>query len=472
LSSAREHVGVTQQVIPEHSIPEVLSWEGLQPVTRDALMKWHYDSQRKSFRYTVAFDRVGQQIAEAGRTSLDRPEMALGWVSGWVVFEALVEWAAKHKDQAALDAVFESWGHLLDAGLVSPSGFWWTRYVPPGALSSEIFSSRLPGGFDGNWMPDPNHLHLRTLGDAVWRAARTLRRHREILPIGDDLHASLLVQARKVADLAKEGWPLPMSVDARTGRPAGLHGTAAMIWISVWCELTRLGSSDFSELIVDGLEHYRDSVEEGLLFGAPEDVGEALTSEDIYIAMNTYADAFRLLQRTADLDTCLKAAQHLYLWRKSFHHEFDQRTLLGVYGLSSQGGDIASFKNNHLHIYGLDADETLRFLSEKTGNPRWSCLADDHWAFACQLTPLVDGQFNAYAGMVTEQFYFIDWSGLGNSVFHMEADQHRAGYDVGPHYRNHGNLAGFSHAWCTAMVLRVALARAEQAGSERNLPHP
>jgi hypothetical protein len=35
----------------------------------------------------------------------------------------------------------------------------------------------------------------------------------------------------------------------------------------------------------------------------------------------------------------------------------------------------------------------------------------------------VDGQFNAYEGMVTEQFYFIDWSALGNSVRLIEDDE-------------------------------------------------
>jgi len=61
--------------------------------------------------------------------------------------------------------------------------------------------------------------------------------------------------------------------------------------------------------------------------------------------------------------------------------------------------------------------------------------------------------------MVTEQFYFIDWSALGNSVHLFERDDRRSNYDVGPHYQNHGNLAGFSHAWCTAFVLRCALRR-------------
>jgi hypothetical protein len=232
-----------------------------------------------------------------------------------------------------------------------------------------------------------------------------------------------------------------------------------MIWLSVWAELTALGLWTDSEILEAGLDHYRESVRTGELFGAPEDVGECVTSEDIYIAINAFLDGYLATRRSVDLESAIQAARWLYLWRKSFNHEVDPATILGVYKLRSRGGDLASFKNNHLHIYGLDADRSLRKLSDLTGDRRWSELADDHWEFAAQLTPLVDGQFNAYRGMVTEQFYFIDWSALGNSVALFEPDARRAAYDVGPHYRNHGNFAGFSHAWCTAFVLRCAVDR-------------
>ncbi len=437
---------------------------------KNALMNWHYNPAGKTFRYTVAFDRVGQQIAEGGGGSLDRHEVPLGWVSGWVVFQALVEWAARHNDASVLEAVMKSWKQIQEAELVSPSGFWWTRYVPPRGGEKTIFDARLPGNMDGNWMPDPHHLHLRTLGDAVWRASRTLRLHREFLPCATELHGQLLDQSEKVSKLAERGWPLPLSVDARTGEPAGLNGTAAMIWISVWCELEHICAGKKADLIRTGLDHYREAVEAGDLYGAPEDVGECITSEDIYIAVNAYLDGYRVLGRKEDLATCLKAAEWLYLWRKSFHHHLDPRTLVGVYGLTSRGGDLASFKNNHLHIYGLDIDASLRELAELTGDPRWRELADDHWNFASQLVPLVDGQFNGYEGMVTEQFYFIDWSALGNSVHFTENDERRASYDVGPHYRNHGNLAGFSHAWCTAFVLKTALERSA-SGTSPNRPN-
>lgn len=426
--------------------------------TRNALLKWHYHPSLHYFRYTVAFDRVGQQIAEGSNVSLDRHEMALGWVSGWAVFEPLVKHAVENADAGALDSVTQTWNALMSAGLVSPSGYWWTRHAPRRDGSS-LFVSRMPDGMDGNWMPNPHHLHLRTLGDAVWRAAKTLRLYGHALPFADQLKEEVVRQAGLVATLAQKGWPLPLSVDARSGEPAGLHGTAGMIWISVWSELFAMGLWEDLDLIRDGLDHYREAVTTGQLYGAPEDVGECVTSEDIYIAVNTFLDGHRVTGRDEDLATGIHAARWLYLWRKSFDHHFDPRTLIGVYGLKSRGGDLASFKNNHLHLYGLDVEESLYELAAKTGDDRWRKLADDHWAFAAQLTPLIDGQFNAYQGMVTEQFYFIDWSGLGNSVALYEEDERRADYDVGPHYRNHGNLAGFSHAWCTAFVLGAALRR-------------
>jgi hypothetical protein len=432
----------------------------LARVTRNALLNWHYHPESHYFRYTVAFDRVGQQIAEAYGASLDRHEMALGWVSGWVVFEALIEWAVKYQDTAALDAVESTWQSLTTAGVVSPSGYWWTRFAPPRGRAPGIFDSRSPDGFDGNWMAKPDHLHLRTLGDAVWRAARSLRRHGANLRCAEALLAQVKRQSELVADLARSGWPIPLSVDAHTGKPAGLKGTAGMIWISVWAELSAMGEWTDTALIAQGLDHHRADVESGQLFGAPEDVGECVTSEDIYIAVNAYLDGYRVTGRAEDLQTAIAAARWLYAWRKSFDNLIDPRTLVGVYQLRSRGGDLASFKNNHLHLYGLDVEESLLELARLTGDNRWRELAEDHWLFAAQLTPLVDGQFNAYEGMVTEQFYFIDWSALGNSVRLFEDDERRSNYDVGPHYRNHGNLAGFSHAWCTAFVLRSALRRA------------
>ena len=427
--------------------------------TRNALLHWHYHPEEHYFRYTVAFDRVGQQIAEAMGASLDRHEMPLGWVSGWVIFEALIAYAVKRDDAESLRAVEAVWKKLTALGLVSPSGYWWTRFAPSRGRNPGIFDSKSSDGMDGNWMSNPDHLHLRTLGDAVWRAARSLRRHGPSLSFASALQEQIVAQASQVADLARRGWPLPLSVDARTGEPTGLQGTAGMIWISTWAELAAIGQWNDAALIAQGLDHYRSRVESGQLFGAPEDVGECVTSEDIYIAVNAYLDGYRVTQRPEDLQTAIQAARWLYLWRKSFNHQLDPRTLIGVYQLKSRGGDLASFKNNHFHLYGLDVEESLLELAQLTGDRRWQLLADDHYAFAAQLTPTVDGQFNAYEGMVTEQFYFIDWSALGNSVRLFEPDDRLAAYDVGPHYRNHGNLAGFSHAWCTAFVLRSALRR-------------
>jgi hypothetical protein len=43
------------------------------------------------------------------------------------------------------------------------------------------------------------------------------------------------------------------------------------------------------------------------------------------------------------------------------------------------------------------------------------------------------------------------------------AEDGPAGYEVEAHYRNHGNMAGFSHAWCTAMVLKEGLRMARES---------
>lgn len=432
--------------------------------TRNALLRWHYaaEGEGKYFKYTVAFDRVSQQLADAAGFSIDRHEMPLGWASGWAVLEPLIAHAVRSGDKEALAAASGVWQHLAHrGGLVSPSGFWWTRYSPAGVSGRNATPPRRPDGWDGNWMEDAEHLHMRTLADAVLRAARTVRLYGEHLPFSGELREQVRRQAVLAAGLAREGWPLPLGVHARTGRPIAMCGTAGMLWLAVWCELAQMNCWDDTALIKDGLDHYRPAVWSGRLNGAPEDIGECPGSEDTYIAIETYLAGYALCGREEDLATCIRAAKQLYFWRKAFTNYLDPRTIVGVYQLDSRGGDIASFKNHALHIYGLDADRTLRILSELMGQTRWSDLADDHWAFAAQLTPLVDGQFNAYEGMVTEQFYFCDWAAAGNSVFLLEDDKRRASYDFGCFFRNHGNIAGFSHAWCTAFILLAANGRVD-----------
>lgn len=430
--------------------------------TRDALLHWHYDSRLRFFRYTVSFDRCAQQIAELSGGSIDRLEMAIGWASGWVVFEALLREHAALGTRASRDAVCDVWGALQQQELVSPSGYWWTRFRPTG--ESYRFLRAGDGTevrvFDANWMPAPGNLHLRTLGDAVRRACRALRESGGSLPFARELAGQCVRQAEMVAGLARsDGWPLPMCVDPVTGRPGAQRGSAAMIWLSVWSELHLLGLWDDLEILRQGADVYRRSVEVGELFGAPEDVGECMSSEDVYLAVNAYMDVARVTRSSGDLETAALAAEWLYLWRKSFSHVMDPRTTLGVYKLKSRGGDVASFKNQHLHVYGLDVEDSLLELSRVTNDDCWRSLADDHYTFASQLVPLVDGQFNGYRGMVAEQFYFVDWSPFGNSVALFEEDDRSSEFSCGPHHRNNGNVSGFSHAWCTSFVLAAACRR-------------
>ncbi len=431
--------------------------------TRNGLMNWHHEPALQTFKYAVAYDRIGQQIAEGSNCTLDQAQMHLGWVSGWVVFEPLLDYAARCDDRAAWDAVADSWTRLAPTA-TSPSGFWWSRYVPQsrkadGSPMASLFDGGQFNGWDGGWLANRRHIHLRTTGDAVLRALRVVAKHGDRLPFRAALQADILRQAELVAGFARRNPILPLSVDAVSGEVQSLAGTAAMIWISIWTLLDRLGLWSDRDLIRRCADAYRPAVDSGLLYGAPEDVGESSTSEDVYIAINVYADLHAQYGRPEDLATLQTAARWLYLWRRAFNVRLSPRTLIGAYNLRSHGGDLASSRNNHLHVYGVDAEDALLRLSEWTGDARWAELADDHWCFIAQLVSMEDGHFNGFEGMVTEQFYFMDWSCLGNSVHRYEADPRKAAWDTGPHFRNHGNMSGFSTAWCVAFALRGALAR-------------
>lgn len=436
---------------------------------RNGLMNWHYAPAIHAFKYTVAYDRVGQQLAECAGCTLDSTQMFLGWVSGWVVFEALLDYAAKFNDREARNAVIDVWTNMMD-GAVSPSGFWWSRHVPaPRSSTGEplrsFFEPAHPHRWDAGWMPGPTQLHMRTIGDAVLRAARSLDRHAAELPFADTLRDQILRQANLMASFCRKSPIPPLVVDAQTGARHGFHGTAGMIWLSVWIQLVRMGLWQDEDLIFSCADACRPAVKSGLLFGAPEDVGECVTSEDCYIALNVYCDLYEHRHDPRDLATALEAASWIYLWRKSFNTVLPRRTILGAYDLKSRGGDFASVKNNHLHVYGLDAEASLRKLARWTSDERWSLLADDHWNFASRLLSLEDGHFNGYEGMISEQFYFTNWAPLGNSVHHHEADVSHTAWDPGRHFRNRGNLSGFSTAWCAALLLAGALRRTDNPGA-------
>lgn len=443
--------------------PSAAPIERVAQATRNGLMRWHHHPEGHHFKYVVAYDRIGQQIAEGSGCTLDQSQMFLGWVSGWVVFEPLLDYAARFDDPEPREAVSRIWDHLR-ATVRSPSGFWWSRYAPryvtrKGVTLGNLFDGGQFNGWDGGWLSNKRHIHLRTTGDAVLRATRVLEKHAKALPFSGSLLDDVVRQAGLVADMARKNPILPLSIDAVSGEIQPLSGTGAMIWISVWSRLARMKKWDDLEIIRKCADAYRPRVAAGSLYGAPEDIGECTSSEDVYIAVNVYADLYELFQRPEDLATCIQAARWLYLWRCSWKTWMPPRSILGVYQLNSRGGDLASSKNNHYHIYGLDADEALHKLADWTNDRRWNEMADDHWRFSSDLVCLEDGQFNGYEGMLSEQYYFMDWSCLGNSVYRFETDDRQAAWDVGPHFRNRGNLAGFSTAWCVGMVLRTALER-------------
>jgi len=108
-------------------------------------------------------------LAEGDGGTLDSTQMHLGWASGWVIFEPLLDYAARFNDAPASDAVTSVWQHLR-ATATSPSGFWWARYVAPPLAANGTplrcrFASRRADGWDGGWLPNPQHIHLRTIGD-------------------------------------------------------------------------------------------------------------------------------------------------------------------------------------------------------------------------------------------------------------------------------------------------------------------
>jgi hypothetical protein len=155
-------------------------------------------------------------------------------------------------------------------------------------------------------------------------------------------------------------------------------------------------------------EYYASFVDDEFVYGAPEDVDLAPTSEDGYAAVMAYMALFRCtgggaLARPGPPRRRLDPDLPLHLRRP-----LRPPTPLGVYGFATRGADQASPSNQHLHAYGLVCTAELVELSEALGDPYYAERARETLDCFRQLLPAADGDLNAYRGMITERYYQTD----------------------------------------------------------------
>lgn len=283
----------------------------------------------------------------------------------------------------------------LICSALSPSGTFWGVWYRT-------------GGWSQSWSPVAGALHARTLGEATLFLLRALALDDADPGSGD--HPDWVAAARSNLDVMVGRQRLDGNLGAlhhaQTGEVLSWEGTAGLIWVAALAEAASLDPDGrYLRAAERAGEYYAAFVERELLFGAPEDVDLAPSSEDGYAAVMAYVALHR---RTGDarwLDLARRAADWMLTFRYTYNVTFEPRTLLGVYGFASRGSDQASPSNQHLHAYGLICTRELVELSAALGDDHYRERALESLTCFRQLVPRHDGELNAYRGMITERYY-------------------------------------------------------------------
>ena len=388
----------------------------------DGLLDWHYRAEHRALFETAAFER---ELDGSPAGSGDRPHMHVGWVSGAPWAAQLLAWGRRIGSEAHASAGADVLDHIAEN--LSPSGTFWAEWI-------------LEDGWGTGWSP-PGTIHANTIGQATLFFLRALAAED-----GADAsaHPTWEVAARSNLDAItrrqRDDGNLGSYHDAVTGEVTEWDGAGALIWIAaLLAGAERYDDPAYRRAAVAAGDYYRSFVEAELIYGAPEDVHLAPSSEDGYNALVAFMALHRATGNPDWLDVAWRAADWLLTFRYSYDVAFEPDTILGQYRFRTRGTDQASPANQHLHHFGLLCYPELLQLAEATGDDHYRLRAVESLAAWRQFVARRDGDFNAMRGMVSERFYQTDC------------------------FRAKGSLLPLSHAWTGGVLLFACLAALEDA---------
>ncbi|MFI7675747.1 hypothetical protein [Actinophytocola sp. NPDC049390] len=367
-------------------------------LTAWGLYRWHYREEDAVLLETAAFDR--HALGERG----DRQAMHVSWISGVPYAYALLRHGRRVGDRTYVDAASAVLDNIT-ANLTPGGTFWgqWTR----------------ENGWNAGWTPDRRRVHARTLGEATVFLQRAVALGRAPRLWTDAVRSNLDVAC---AGQDTDG-SLGSGYDVETGEVVDRFGTSGLAWIPALVADGRVTEAQRAG------RFYAPAVRDEFLYGAPEDVDLAPTSEDGYLAIMAYVSLYEADGDPAWLELACQAADWTLTFRYTYDVDFPAHTLLGAYEFRSRGADQASPANQHLHSYGLICHAELTRLGKHTGDDYYTRSAEETLACFRQFVAREDGDFNAYRGMVTERYYQTAC------------------------YQPKGMLLTLSHAWCVGVLL-------------------
>lgn len=398
------------------------AWVGIEQAARlaaDGLLAWHHHPEHRALYETAAFERnLDGRPAGDG----DRPHMHVGWVSGAPWAAQLVAWGRRMGSVAHRAAGAEVLDHISEN--LSPSGTFWAEWT-------------LEGGWGTGWSP-AGTIHANTIGQATLFFLRALAaedRHAARHPTWE---AAVRSNLDVVAGRQRADGNLGTYHDAESGEVTEWDGAGALTWIAaLLAGAERDGEPRYRATAERAGAYYRRFVDAELIYGAPEDIHLAPSSEDGYNAVIAFMALHRATGDPEWLDVARRAADWMLTFRYTYDVRFEPDTLLGTYRFRTRGTDQASPANQHLHHFGLICTPELVELSRATADDHYRVRAIEALAAWRQFVARRDGDFNARRGMVSERYHQTDC------------------------FRPKGSLLPLSHAWTGGVLLFACLAALE-----------
>ena len=255
--------------------PADVAWVGAEEAADLAawgLYRWHYRRDPPVLLETAAFDR--EALGERG----DRQAMHVSWVSGAPYAYALLAHGRRRGSARYVEAGASVLGNI--AGNLAPGGTFWAQWTAS-------------DGWRNGWHPDARRLHSRTLGDAALFLLRAARDETEAGHARPAWEAAVRSNLDVAAATQRGDGALGAAQDSQTGEVLSWEGTAGLAWVPALAEAAAaLGEPRYLDAAVRAGRYYESFVERELLYGAPEDVDLAPTSEDGYAAVMAYVALF------------------------------------------------------------------------------------------------------------------------------------------------------------------------------------
>lgn len=377
------------------------------------LYNWHFDEENNVIFETRGFDNV-LSLNVGGKDT--RKHMHISWVSGITYAFALMKYGYIIGDSNYIKAGKSVINKIVNEGN-SPAGILWSQWTAE-------------NGWTDGWNPEPELTQARTLSEAILFLCRAYQLEKNKGFEHEKWKECILKNLKFAIGIQNEKGNFGSYYNSNTGEVKIYEGCAGLMWIPALIEGHKIfGEEKFKNSAIKAGFYYAKFINDEFIYGAPEDAFMVPTSEDTYNAVISYISLYEITKDKTWLDLARKSADLMMTFRFSYNLDFPEGTILNMYKFKTIGGDIASPVNQHLHNYGLICVPEMLKLYKFTQDDYYLERTIDNICFSLQFIARFDGDFNAFKGMMPEQFYYVDW------------------------IRPVGTILTLSHAWCLGMVI-------------------